>query len=206
MHDENLYAERALRAGARGYVMKQEAPVTVLKAIRQVLSGKLYLSDNITSRLIKDLLSGQTAEKGRPGVDRLSDRELEIFELIGNGESTREIAQQLNLSVKTIETHRAHIRQKLKLQTPRSFIDKIPDQAATMAWKSIPDDEKLAWNVMHKVREELDDLGTSHSSGKQPKVKGPPRDARYCRKSLPVEVELKYRSLSSGRPGSTTMV
>lgn len=111
-HDESLYAERALRAGALGYVSKQEAQDTVIDAIRRVLRGERYLSDEMTQRLI-----GQATGRGsvRNGVDGLSDRELEVFELIGHGTSTRGIAEQLGLSIHTIETHRENIRAKLGL-------------------------------------------------------------------------------------------
>ncbi len=115
MHDESLYAERALRAGARGYVMKQEAAETVLKAIRTVLNGDIYLSDKLSTKVLRELVDGPAADPDRFGVERLSDRELEVFELIGRGYATRRIAEALHLSVKTIETHRAHIKQKLKL-------------------------------------------------------------------------------------------
>lgn len=115
MHEENLYAERALRAGARGFVMKQEPAETVLHAIRTVLKGDVYLSERLSSKVLRALVDGPGDEPERFGVDRLSDRELEVFELIGRGYSTRRIADALHLSVKTIETHRAHIKQKLKL-------------------------------------------------------------------------------------------
>ena len=115
MHDEGLYAERALRAGARGFVMKQEAADTVLEAIRTVLKGDVYLSNRLSSKILRALVDGPSAEPDRFGVDRLSDRELEVFELIGRGYAIRRIADALHLSVKTIETHRAHIKQKLKL-------------------------------------------------------------------------------------------
>jgi len=115
MHEENLYAERALRAGARGFVMKQEPAETVLHAIRTVLKGDVYLSERLSSKVLRALVDGPGEEPERFGVDRLSDRELEVFELIGRGYSTRRIADALHLSVKTIETHRAHIKQKLKL-------------------------------------------------------------------------------------------
>jgi len=118
MHDEKLYAERAISAGARGYVMKQEAPGTVLTAIRSVLQGKIYVSDSMTTCIIRDLmLSGMDPNKYRSGIKKLSDRELEIYELIGSGLTTREIADKLNVSIKTVETHRVHIRQKLKLRS-----------------------------------------------------------------------------------------
>jgi len=120
MHDENLYAERALRAGARGYAMKQESPETVLTAIRKVLSGGIHVSDTVASRLLGDYVKDNTVEHAQDGLDMLSDRELEIFELIGRGLTTREIADKLTLSIKTVETHRSHIRQKLRAETTAS--------------------------------------------------------------------------------------
>lgn len=117
MHDETLYADRALRAGARGYLMKHEAPETVLRAIRLVLGGEVFVSERISARMLKDLVDGSGETGGRTGVDRLSDRELEIFERIGRGMSTGAIAEELHLSVKTVEAHRAHIKKKLKLKT-----------------------------------------------------------------------------------------
>jgi len=122
MHEETLYAERALRAGARGFVMKQEAAETVLYAIRTVLNGDVYLSERLSSKVLRALVDGPEAEADRIGVDRLSDRELEVFELIGRGYATRRIADALHLSVKTIETHRAHIKQKLKLNNATELV------------------------------------------------------------------------------------
>jgi len=115
MHDEHLYAERALRAGARGYVMKQEATGTLLQAIRRVLQGDLFVSDKVASRMVAEYVGEKPGEAHKSGVEILTDRELEIFELIGRGLSTRRIAQQLNVSIKTVEAHRTHIRQKLHL-------------------------------------------------------------------------------------------
>ena len=123
MHDEKLYAERALGAGARGYVMKQEAPGTVLTAIRKVLEGTIYVSDSMTSRIIRDMmLTGMDKGKYRSGVKKLSDRELEIYELIGSGMTTRAIADKLNVSVKTVETHRDNIKSKLNIDTNTELI------------------------------------------------------------------------------------
>jgi DNA-binding NarL/FixJ family response regulator len=116
MHDEALYAERALRAGARGYLMKQEAPEVVLKAIRVVLAGKVYVSAAISSRILNELVDYKDVKQGRFGVRSLSDRQLEVFELIGQGATTPGIAKALRLSVKTIETHRKHIKAKLGLR------------------------------------------------------------------------------------------
>jgi len=118
MHDEKLYAERAVGAGARGYVMKQEAPGTILTAIRSVLQGRIYVSDSMTTNIIRNLvLAGTNADQTGHGINKLSDRELEIYELIGSGMTTREIAEKLNISVKTVETHRVHVRHKLKLRS-----------------------------------------------------------------------------------------
>jgi DNA-binding NarL/FixJ family response regulator len=114
MHDESLYAERALRAGAKGYIMKAEATEKVIGAIRKILSGDVYLSEPMAAKLIHKLVGGRT-EVGASAVDRLSDRELEVFRLIGQGYGTRQIAEKLHLSVKTIETYRAHIKEKLNL-------------------------------------------------------------------------------------------
>jgi len=117
MHDESLYAERALRSGARGYVMKQESAETVLAAIRKVLSGGVYLSERLSSQILREFVDGTEAQVEKFGIETLSDRELEVFELIGRGHSTRDVANRLGLSVKTIETHRAHVKQKLKIDT-----------------------------------------------------------------------------------------
>ena len=123
MHDESLYAERALRAGARGYVMKQESADMVLAAIRKVLDGGVYLSKNLSSRILREFVDGTTEEGlDKFGVDTLSDRELEIFEFIGRGQSSRDIASRLQLSIKTIETHRAHIKQKLKIENATELV------------------------------------------------------------------------------------
>ena len=116
MHEEQLYAERVLRVGARGYIMKHEAPDVLLGAMRQVLGGQVYLSREMSGRLLNRFVT----TKPEPGVsllERLSDRELEVFQLIGRGLSTRAIADTLFLSVKTIETHREHIKRKLGLST-----------------------------------------------------------------------------------------
>lgn len=112
MHDESLYALRALRAGASGYVMKAEALTHVLDALRKVLVGEIYVSPRLSERLIFQAIQSPDAGSGSP-VDRLSDRELEVLELLGRGFGTKEIAGELHLSVKTIETHRAHIKEKL---------------------------------------------------------------------------------------------
>ncbi len=112
MHDESLYALRALKAGALGYVMKAEALTHVLDALRKVLEGEIYVSPRLSERLIFQAIQSVDGTSGSP-VDRLSDRELEVLELLGRGFGTKEIASELHLSVKTIETHRAHIKEKL---------------------------------------------------------------------------------------------
>ncbi len=116
MHDESFYAERALRAGAMGYVAKAEVSAKVIAGIRQVLSGGVYVSEKISSRMLKKLVGGVKDSDAFP-IDRLSDREFEVFELIGQGLQTRQIAEKLHLSVKTIDAHRDHIKRKLKLDT-----------------------------------------------------------------------------------------
>jgi DNA-binding NarL/FixJ family response regulator len=121
MHDESLYAERALRAGARGYVMKQAAPEQVMNAIRRVISGELYVSPVMGDRMIQKLVGGPEAGNGSP-VHNLSDRELEVLALIGQGHGTRQIAEELHLSVKTVESHRAHIKEKLNLKTAPEMV------------------------------------------------------------------------------------
>jgi DNA-binding NarL/FixJ family response regulator len=114
MHNEALYAERALRAGATGYIMKEELTEKLVPAIRRVLNGEIYLSEKMSTQLLSRLVKGPL-EKSSAAVECLSDRELEVFQLIGQGYSARQIADQLHLSVKTIESHRERIKAKLKL-------------------------------------------------------------------------------------------
>jgi DNA-binding NarL/FixJ family response regulator len=114
MHDESLYAERALRAGARGYVMKAVATEQVIMAIRKILDGEIYVSDKMASKMMRKLVGGDASINLSP-VESLSDRELEVFQLIGKGFGTRQISDRLYLSIKTIETYRAHIKEKLNL-------------------------------------------------------------------------------------------
>jgi DNA-binding NarL/FixJ family response regulator len=121
MHDESLYAERVLRAGGRGYIMKQEGGKKLMAAIRQVLSGQIYVSEKMSARILEGF-SGRHASTGSSPVDKLSDRELEVLELVGEGKGTREIAAQLHLSVKTVEVHRAHIKEKLALKTAPELV------------------------------------------------------------------------------------
>ena len=121
MHDESVYAYRALRAGASGYIMKQEGTEKVLLALRKVLQGEVYLSERLGNRLLHTIVNGRTSSTTSP-VESLSDRELEVFSFIGHGHGTRAIAEKLHLSIKTIETHRAHIKDKLKLQNATELV------------------------------------------------------------------------------------
>ena len=118
MHDESLFAERALRAGARGYIMKNESSQKIMEAVHRVLSGEIYLSERMSAKLLGKFLHIRAANQD-PYLSSLTDRELEIFQLIGIGHSTREIAETLHLSTKTIETHRAHIIEKLGLRNSK---------------------------------------------------------------------------------------
>jgi DNA-binding NarL/FixJ family response regulator len=115
MHDENLFAERVLRAGARGYVTKQEPPEVLVRAIRQVLRGELYLSPRMTSRLLNRVVVGASTQEDP--VQGLSNREVEVYEMIGQGLTVQQIASRLHLSPKTIETHREKIKQKLNVKS-----------------------------------------------------------------------------------------
>jgi DNA-binding NarL/FixJ family response regulator len=114
MHDERLYAERALRAGARGYIMKRETAKKVITAIRQVLSGKIYMSENLSAAFAEKFVDGRLPTSGSL-VEKLSDRELEVFQLLGKGYETRRVAEMMNVSMKTVQAHCAHIKEKLKL-------------------------------------------------------------------------------------------
>lgn len=121
MLDESLYAERALRAGANGYIMKQEASERVLVAIRRILAGEIYLSDRMTNRMLHRLAGG--GEEGqRSPIAGLTDRELEVFRLVGEGHGTRQIAEELHISVKTVESYQAHIKDKLALKNARELV------------------------------------------------------------------------------------
>ncbi len=115
MYSEDLYAERALRAGALGYINKEHATSEIIDAIRQVLDGKVYLSPAMSEKLLKRAIGHASQDSGRAPIDTLSDRELDVFRLIGQGRKTQEIADQLHLSVKTVETYRDRIREKLDL-------------------------------------------------------------------------------------------
>lgn len=120
MHDETLYAERVIRAGGRGYIMKQEGPERIVHAIRRVMSGGISVSEGISSQIL-DALSG--AKKGAASsVSTLTDREFEVYRLLGQGKEPHEIARILHLSIKTVDTHRSHIRQKLGLRNATELI------------------------------------------------------------------------------------
>ncbi len=116
MHEESLYAERVLKAGAQGYVMKQENAEVIIKALRRVLDGEVYVSPQMAARLLRHFTDTPRGRSARPAIEQLSDRELEVFEWIGRGLTTAEIARKLHLSVKTIETYRAHIKRKLDIR------------------------------------------------------------------------------------------
>jgi DNA-binding NarL/FixJ family response regulator len=121
MHDESLYAEDALRAGAKGYVMKQEAPEKLTGALRQILNGQIYVSEKLSNRMMSKAIDGK-ALQDTSTVAILSDRELEVLQLFGRGRGTRQIAEGLNLSVKTIESHRVNIKEKLNLKTAPEMV------------------------------------------------------------------------------------
>jgi len=114
MHDEELYAERVLRAGAKGYITKHEASSTLVKAIRQVLSGQVYLGEKMTAAILGKMTGHKSSSAS--GLESLADRELEVFQLIGKGYNAREIANQLHLGETTIDTYRARIKEKLRLR------------------------------------------------------------------------------------------
>ncbi len=120
MHDDSLYAERALRAGARGYITKRESGPKVLQAIRQVLGGQIYVSEKTSARIIETFSGHDTA--GPSPIDHLSDREFEVFELIGRGLSAPDIGQRLCISAKTVEAHRVNIRSKLGIGSAAELI------------------------------------------------------------------------------------
>ena len=121
MHDEAIYAERALRARANGYIMKQEATEKVLVAVRRILNGEVYLSERMSNKMLQQYIGGAPSMI-QSRIASLSDRELEVFRLIGEGRATREIAEELHLSIKTVETYQAHIKEKLALRSGRELI------------------------------------------------------------------------------------
>lgn len=120
MYKDVLYAERAMRAGAQGYVAKQEAAEKLLTVIQQILAGKTYFSDEAQERATRTPM--ESSGDGTPTLSDLSDRELQVFQLIGDGKSTRQIAKDLNLSIKTIESYRAHIKDKLNLESGYALV------------------------------------------------------------------------------------
>ncbi len=122
MHDESIYAERALRAGANGYIMKQEATDNVLNALRRILNHEVYVSQRIANKMLQQFVGGPGSDKSHSSVDDLSDRELEVLRLIGAGHGTRQIAEELHLSVKTVETYQAHLKEKLALRNARELV------------------------------------------------------------------------------------
>lgn len=121
MHDESLFAERALRVGAKGYIMKQEAIEKMMEAIRRVIKGEVYVSERVSATIVKKFIDGKT-ESARSPVEVLSNRELEVFQLIGQGFGTRQIAQELNVSIKTVESYRANIKEKLNLKNATELL------------------------------------------------------------------------------------
>ena len=131
MHDESIYAERAMRAGANGYIMKQEATERVLVAIRRIMQGDVYLSDRLTNTMLQQYVHGASPAKKSPLVN-LTDRELEVFRLIGEGHATRQIAEELHLSVKTIESYQAHIKEKLALRNARELVQHAIEWAVNL--------------------------------------------------------------------------
>ncbi len=121
MHDEIVYAERAIRAGARGYIMKEAGGEALLEAIRQVLRGEVYVSPRMSARILEGLSTRRPRGSSSP-IEKLSDREFEVFQMIGQGKSTRDIATQLHLSSKTVDVHRSHIKEKLELKDATALI------------------------------------------------------------------------------------
>ena len=121
MHDENMYAERLLSAGANGYIMKQAAADQLLIALRRVLAGGVYVSEHLGSSMIERIAGNDPKRTSNP-IERLSNRELQVLNLIGRGKTTREVAENLTLSVKTVESHRQRIKKKLNLQTSAQLV------------------------------------------------------------------------------------
>ncbi|MFH1723546.1 MAG: response regulator transcription factor [Elusimicrobiota bacterium] len=121
MHDESLYAERVLRCGARGYVMKQEVTESVVEALRKILGGSVYVSERMSAKILEKLVHGGRVPSDSP-TERLGNRELEVFQLIGHGFGTSQIAEKLHMSVKTVEAHREHIKKKLNLKNASELL------------------------------------------------------------------------------------
>lgn len=135
MHDELLYAERSLRAGARGYLMKDAGSAKLLEVIRLILGGQSYLSPQMSARLV-DALTGRRPRGSASPIEKLSDREFEVFHLLGSGKSTKEVAQALHLSPKTVDVHRAHIKEKLQLKDAASLVHHAVRWVETQAAQS----------------------------------------------------------------------
>jgi len=133
MHDESLYAERALRAGARGYIMKEEAADKLIEAIRTVLSGQIYVSGEMSARII-EMFSGNRGDSQASPLRRLSDRELEVFEEIGRGKATREVAEMMGISVRTVDAHRAHLKKKLGMKDGSELVRYAVRWVETGVW------------------------------------------------------------------------
>jgi len=121
MHEESRYCERVLRAGARGYLMKEAAAENLVHAIRRVLDGQIYVSDAMSSNLL-EIVAGRRPTAETSPIDRLTDREIEVYEWIGRGKGSREIATQLNISIRTIDAHRAHLKEKLGLKDGNELV------------------------------------------------------------------------------------
>src|SRR5260221_12740206 len=121
MHDESLYADRVLRAGARGYITKHEGGEKLMEAIRRVLSGKIYVSEGMSAHIL-EIFSGGESRLDRSSIEKLSDREFEVFESLGEGLSSQQIAKKLHLSAKTVDAHRANIKTKLSIKTTAELI------------------------------------------------------------------------------------
>ena len=117
MHEENLYAERAIKAGAKGYIMKNDLTDNIVKAIRSILSGNLYLSEAITSKLLNHMVNEEEEKDDETEIKKLSDREFEVFQFISKGVKTSDIAKEINISVKTVEAHKLRIKNKLNLKS-----------------------------------------------------------------------------------------
>jgi DNA-binding NarL/FixJ family response regulator len=136
MHDESLYADRVLRAGARGYISKHEGGDKLMGAIRHVLSGRIYVSESMSAHILEIFSGGQTGID-RSSIQKLSDREFEVFEALGEGLSSHEIAKKLHLSAKTVDAHRANIKTKLKINTTAELISFSARWAATQSKQQI---------------------------------------------------------------------
>jgi DNA-binding NarL/FixJ family response regulator len=130
MHEESLFAERVLHAGGSGYVMKQEPPARVMTAIRRVLGGDIYVSERVSERIVRSFVNGREPSAASP-VALLSDRELEVFQLLGRGLGTRQVAEALYLSVNTIETYRQRIKKKLALNSAAELVHRAIEWAKT---------------------------------------------------------------------------